>query len=89
MRLREMADDSLNPILAGRTITDPEEFYQNALLQSDLFDRACKLYPDYNGSQSLDAADWIVDQIESVLGGNANWENMRDEVYDKIVAGLT
>lgn len=84
MKLNEMSGDN-------RQITDPEEWYQEILIPSGLFERAYTLFPDYNSSQSIDASDWIIRQIEQTFfkPGDPVWENMRDEVYDKVVAGLT
>lgn len=85
--LRGQADK----VLAARQITDPEEFYQEVLIPSGLFEEVYELFPDYNRSQSMQAADWIITQIEDAIfeDGDPNWANMRDEVYDKVVAGLT
>jgi len=81
----------LNEMSGNPQITDPEEWYQEILLPSGIMNQACEIFPDYNSSQSLDASDWIVSQIERKFfkPGDPVWENMRDEVHDQIVAGLT
>lgn len=78
-------------LIAAQTITDPEEFYQEIVVPSGLFEQARELFPRYNNRQSLDASDWIITQIEDAVfePGDPKWEAMRDEVYDMVVAGLT
>lgn len=85
--LRGQADK----VLAARKITDAEEFYQEVIIPSGLFEEVYELYPDYNRSQSDAAADWILRQIEDAIfeEGDPNWENMKGDLYDKILAGLT
>jgi len=82
---------SARRLLAAQRITDPEEFYQEVVVPSGLFEQAYELFPDYNRGQSLDASDWIITQIEDAVfePGDPHWENMRDEIYDMVVAGLT
>jgi hypothetical protein len=80
----------IDAVLEDRQFTDPEDFYQDAVVASGLFDEATQLFPGYNNTQSTDAAEWMMDQIEDLfVPGDANWASMRDEVYDKIMAGLT
>jgi hypothetical protein len=74
----------------GGSFTDPEEFYQEVVVSSGLFEKARQRFPGYNNTQSIDAAEWMMDEIECMFSpGDVNWANMRDEVYDKIIAGLT
>jgi hypothetical protein len=77
--------------MAAQQTTDPEEFYQEVVVPSGLFEQAYELFPNYNNRQSLQASDWIITQIEDAVfeQGDPKWEAMRDEVYDMIVAGLT
>jgi hypothetical protein len=78
-------------LMLAKKITDPEDFYQEILLPSGLFEQAYELFPRYNGPQSIDASDWIMTSLEDGLDleNDPNWAAMRDEVYDKVVAGLT
>lgn len=82
---------SARRLIAAQGITDPEEFYQEVVVPSGLFEQAYELFPGYNNRQSLQASDWIITQIEDSIfePGDPNWEAMRDEVYDMVVAGLT
>lgn len=75
----------------AKQITDPEEFYQEVVLAAGLFEQAYELFPRYNGPQSIDASEWIMTSLEDGLDLelDPNWANMRDEIYDKVVAGLT
>lgn len=77
--------------LAAQQVVDPEEFYQEVVVPSGLFEQAYELFPGYNSRQSIDASDWIITQIENAIfePGDPQWEIMRDEIYDKVVAGLT
>ncbi len=86
-RLASVAKD----YMLAKKITDPEEFYQEVVVPSGLFEEARQLFPRYNGPQSLQASDWIMTSLEDGLDldNDQNWEAMRDEVYDKVVAGLT
>jgi hypothetical protein len=98
MKLKEMAGGSaLDRVqrraaeLLSSDVPDPEEFYQDVVIPSGVFEQAYGLFPKYNNRQSLDASDWIMRQIEDGLDleSNPRWEAIRDEVYDKVVAGLT
>ena len=82
---------SARRLLAAQEITDPEDFYQEIVIPSGLFEEAYELFPRYNGPQSINASEWIMTSLEDGLDleGNPEWEAMRDEVYDKVVAGLT
>ena len=79
-RLRSAAERAI----LARFITDPEEFYEEIIIPSGLFEEAYELFPNYNSSQSVDASEWMIQQIEDTLfdEGDPNWANMRDEVYD-------
>lgn len=82
---------SARRLMAAQQITDPEEFYQDVVIPSGLFEEAYELFPLYNSSQSIQASDWIITQLEDALfeDDDPNWANMRDDVYDKVIAGLT
>jgi hypothetical protein len=84
MKLEDMNTDK-------RPITDPEEFYQEVVVPSGLFEQARELFPRYNNRQSLQASDWIMTSLEDGrdLANDPNWAEIRDEVYDMVVAGLT
>jgi hypothetical protein len=68
---------------------DPEEFYQNVVVTSGLFEEAHELFPKYNSTQSTIAADWILMRLVDTFGDDPRWGTLSDDVYDKIVAGLT
>lgn len=69
--------------------TDAEQFYQEIVLPAGLFEQVYEHYPHYNGWQCCQAADWIVCQLDDKYKNDPVWEAIRDDVYDKIVAGLT
>jgi hypothetical protein len=81
---------SARRLLAAQPV-DPEEFYQEVVVPSGLFEQAYELFPGYNSWQSIDASAWIISQIEDTLfePNDPQWAAMRDEVYDMVVAGLT
>jgi hypothetical protein len=81
----------LEEMVGKLVITDPEEFYQEVIVPSGLFERAYSIFPDYNRRESIQASEWIINQIENNFfkPGDPQWEAMRDEVYDKVIAGLT
>jgi len=66
-----------------------EEFYQDVVVTSGLFEEARELFPKYNTTQSAIAADWILTRLFDTFGDDPKWEAISDEIYDKIVAGLT
>jgi hypothetical protein len=78
-------------LILAKKITDPEDFYQEIVVPSGLFEEVHRLFPRYNSSQSLQASDWIITSLEDGLdlANDPNWADMRDDVYDKVVAGLT
>jgi hypothetical protein len=69
----------------------PEEFYQEIVVPSGLFEEARELFPYYNSRQSIDASEYIMDHIEQGLDmeNDPRWPNWRDEIYDMVIAGLT
>ena len=69
-----------------------EDFYQEVVVESCVFAEACKLFPGYNGRQSIEAAEWMMNQIDDGSKdqpGCADWVRLKDEVLEMIVAGLT
>ena len=94
MRLNEMTGnrlDRLQAIWTSKPNMTAEEFYQEIVLESGLFEEAYELFPLYNSCQSSDASAYIMDHIEQGLDleSDLRWYDLRDEVYDMVVAGLT
>jgi NTP pyrophosphatase (non-canonical NTP hydrolase) len=83
--------DRARQILASKPNITADEFYQEIVLESGLFEEAYELFPFYNSRQSMDASAYIMDQIEQGLDleNGPRWPDLRDEVYDMVVAGLT
>ena len=72
--------------------TDAEAVYQLMVASTGFFKQAYDRFPDHNGDQAGDAADLIMDETEhwfSVTFPAADFELIRDEIYEKIHAGLT
>jgi len=94
MRLNEMSGNQIDrarALLASRPNMTAEEFYQEIVLESGLFEEAYELFPLYNSRQSIDASEYIMNHIEQGLDmeNDPRWPDWRDEVYDMVVAGLT
>jgi hypothetical protein len=69
----------------------PEEFYDEIVVPSGLFEKAGELFPYYNSTQCVEATEYIIDHIEQNFGlaNNPIWLDRRDDIYEMIVAGLT
>lgn len=94
MKMNEMSGsqmDRARALLAAKPSITADEFYQEIVLESGLFEEAYELFPFYNSRQSIDASQYIMDQIEQGLDleNDPRWPDLRDEVYDMVVAGLT
>lgn len=77
--------------VASQIDIDPYEFYQEIIIPSGLFDQAIDIFPGYNSDQSLDAADWMITQIENSVFSPDDpiWESIIDDIYEYIINGLT
>ena len=87
--------DASRKLLEQNPVIEAERFYQEAVVSSGLFEEAYELFPRYNSTQAADAADWMMQQLESFLFNPCRsdvefgFDTFRDDVYEMIIAGLT
>ena len=70
-------------------LADAETFYQENVVPSGLFEQVYEHYPHYNTWQSCEATDWIMSQLDDKYEDATGWEDIRGEICDKVLAGLT
>lgn len=72
--------------------TDSEAIYQHMLEATPFFQQAYDRFPNHNTDQADDAADHIISMAEAWFAEEfpgADFELIRDDLYEKIYAGLT
>jgi hypothetical protein len=69
--------------------SDAEKIYYKSLRKRYWKD-VYRIFPDFNGDEAEDAADWLIDRIQMDFEEYEDtWDEIQEELYEMIYAGLT